>query len=605
MFVPRDELIRMAIVIHKPESQVGHNHPLTSHTRLSYEVKDIYHECILAAGIWGASVQSVENASSTKVILDGKTPALFDDSLMDQHRKKDLITKMKVEHSPGGLGINGVFQLLRKENEALPITERYIHGMWSDGPLAIVLMFDTFLLSLIHEATSFEVDHTFKRVQEFNKWEIVIYSAANQHALTIGRVYTNGHNRGYYKRLFDEFQDVVLHTTSKPLGFKRLINLEMAQILGFGDSIISTNDPVYSGIKAGTTTEEILPYVVKLCHTHARHTLLDFKGLLSNDDFQYLMAFPNMKKEELPVFDEFIEMLNKPKITNWWQHKRKSKWILLTLLESLSLMHSDDWKIMPLTTNSGEGQHHWTNKQMGIKLSLMEAIKRVQRAASSTKKELSKRIHKDEASLLCQKISDVKNEQKESKRRLKDMQDELCNMKDTPSTKTQAEGDSCGRVKTAKLRREAARAATTPYPPVAVNDSDSQGPSVMRGPYSTLKAGLSPVIEYTDSAYVQLRALPGSMLSQLGAGEAVQTDCTYPGSPVQRSTLNPLTNVLNIQGSDSDMYVTPPPGSLEVLVYMSEVVETPPHGVFLPAPNAKWDYQEPFSESQFLDDFLL
>jgi len=37
-------------------------------------------------------------------------------------------------------------------------------------------------------------------------------------------------------------------------------------------------------------------------------------------------------------------------------------------------MDSDDWDLTPPTTNIGESQHHWTNINTGIQLSLLEAI---------------------------------------------------------------------------------------------------------------------------------------------------------------------------------------------------------------------------------------
>jgi hypothetical protein len=61
-------------------------------------------------------------------------------------------------------------------------------------------------------------------------------------------------------------------------------------------------------------------------------------------------------------------------ISDWWAHKYVSKWIVPCILRSQSNILPEDWDSIPATTNIGEGQHHWTNQQSGIKLPLVEAI---------------------------------------------------------------------------------------------------------------------------------------------------------------------------------------------------------------------------------------
>ncbi|KAF8990949.1 hypothetical protein BDQ17DRAFT_1433438 [Cyathus striatus] len=92
-------------------------------------------------------------------------------------------------------------------------------------------------------------------------------------------------------------------------------DLEAAQALGFGDSFISTNDPEYSGIPANTDSETILSYIFKGCHTHVKQAVNEFRHLVPHKDYQRLMNFPYMKKEELPEFDMFIKSLKNKKIS--------------------------------------------------------------------------------------------------------------------------------------------------------------------------------------------------------------------------------------------------------------------------------------------------
>ena len=66
--------------------------------------------------------------------------------------------------------------------------------------------------------------------------------------------------------------------------------------------------------------------------------------------------------------------LSEPFLLAWWDHKTNNSWILRSLIKCLSKMDSDDWDLTPPTTNVGESQHHWTNINTGIQLSLLEAI---------------------------------------------------------------------------------------------------------------------------------------------------------------------------------------------------------------------------------------
>ncbi|KAF8979328.1 hypothetical protein BDQ17DRAFT_1439575 [Cyathus striatus] len=114
-------------------------------------------------------------------------------------------------------------------------------------------------------------------------------------------------------------------------------DLEAAQALGFGNSIISTNNSGYSSVPDNTTPEEILSYILKGCQTHVQHSLLNFKDTVSSNDFQHLRNFPYMVKYEADSFTKFIESLGNPRINVWWKHKLNY------------------WDICASTMNIGEG----------------------------------------------------------------------------------------------------------------------------------------------------------------------------------------------------------------------------------------------------------
>jgi hypothetical protein len=59
IFVPEDPHIHMACVIMEPSDP--HTHPILPATKASLGIKNIYRECILAAGVHGTTVRTVDN----------------------------------------------------------------------------------------------------------------------------------------------------------------------------------------------------------------------------------------------------------------------------------------------------------------------------------------------------------------------------------------------------------------------------------------------------------------------------------------------------------------------------------------------------------------
>jgi hypothetical protein len=59
IFVPENPSIRMACVIMDPSEP--HTHPILPATKASFEIKKMYRECILAAGVHGQTVRTVDN----------------------------------------------------------------------------------------------------------------------------------------------------------------------------------------------------------------------------------------------------------------------------------------------------------------------------------------------------------------------------------------------------------------------------------------------------------------------------------------------------------------------------------------------------------------
>ena len=192
-----------------------------------------------------------------------------------------------------------------------PVEERYVHSIMStEHGGVLIFTFFSYLLALIHKALTIQVDTTFKRTAgDINEWEIVIWYRELQRgvihsisglflnlytilAVTIGRVYSNRSDRAQYKAIFDELQRLTHMLTGKKLRLKRLskegtllsigVDLELAQVLGAGDSFLPTNEPEFSGI---TTKEpgEIVKYFVRACRAHVKRYESQFYHCIYNN----------------------------------------------------------------------------------------------------------------------------------------------------------------------------------------------------------------------------------------------------------------------------------------------------------------------------------
>ncbi|KAJ7458041.1 hypothetical protein B0H11DRAFT_2062428, partial [Mycena galericulata] len=386
IYVPLDPTIRKALIVHP--NNTPHNHPMPPLTKASFELKETYRQCIKAVGCVGATVAKVDNAPSTSLLLDGRKPGEFAPALQSNQVKRKLVREVKMEAYPAGLDAAGAFKLFWDDMKK-PIDERYIHRLVTmpDGGIMILTCLAA-LMRLLDDpgVTSFETDTTFKRIEgDINEWEVVIFLKALQRAVTIARAYVNGASAEFFERLYDEFQSVKLELTGKPVAFKRFVeggnllamnsDMEAAQVLGAARSFLKTSDPDYSGISRDTPGEEVASEFVKLCITHAKRAVLDFRSLVSEEDYNRLMDFVYIDSEEaLEEFSGFVRGLGVKKIQDWWDHKEMSSWILPCLVKSQSRMSAEDWDNTPATTNTGEAQHHYTNSRTGTKLSLVEAM---------------------------------------------------------------------------------------------------------------------------------------------------------------------------------------------------------------------------------------
>ncbi|KAJ7587611.1 hypothetical protein C8J56DRAFT_890530 [Mycena floridula] len=213
--------------------------------------------CIASAGIKGTTVQKVDQAMSTKLLLDGKTPAEFDIALMNSQAKWDILASEKAKKFPAGTGIEDTsgltcFRCLwivscgPSEDPRGALCARCDLSKSDDGKAdaIIIVTFKPSLFGQFHHIRSFEADFTFKRVLGLHELEVVAYSNELQHvdsagifpAMTIARFYTNSSTTETYECIYDNLQKQVEEVTGEWLLFQRLT--PGGKLIGIGADIL-------------------------------------------------------------------------------------------------------------------------------------------------------------------------------------------------------------------------------------------------------------------------------------------------------------------------------------------------------------------------------
>ncbi|KAJ6573305.1 hypothetical protein B0H10DRAFT_1964125 [Mycena sp. CBHHK59/15] len=326
IYIPDDSSIRKVLLIH---NETGHNHPIPMLSKVSFELKETYRQCVDANGVLGATVAKIDNAPATKQLLKGKTPAAYAPALHNQRVKQDIVRAKKLEMYPNGLGIDAIRPMFYEElRKSLP--ERYIHGyIETDQGELIIVTFVPYLLKLLDDpgVTSFDGDTTFKGIEgEVNEWELTIFAKVVQRAVSVVRTYITGASTDFFERLYDELQRVKLMVTGKPLGLKKFVeggnllvmnvDMDVKQIIGACRSILKYNNPAYSGIPMNTRPQDIAADFIKICWRHGKEPVHDFRALVSAEDFGRLMDFVYLESvEKLEAYTSFVYGLKIPQIT--------------------------------------------------------------------------------------------------------------------------------------------------------------------------------------------------------------------------------------------------------------------------------------------------
>ncbi|KAF7362835.1 hypothetical protein MVEN_00633300 [Mycena venus] len=177
------KLARMAIVVPLPES--GHSHPPPPKNKCTHAIAERYRECVRKFGP-GATVNKVENAQSTKDLLDGKTPSLFHPGLISRDTKTRIIQELKAEWNELSSTATNTRQQVATylaDQESLTDEKRYLQSSLSREGKRIIFGAHPKLLHSIHNLRTLDCDTTFKpvvgdmQIFEINGWLVAINEA--------------------------------------------------------------------------------------------------------------------------------------------------------------------------------------------------------------------------------------------------------------------------------------------------------------------------------------------------------------------------------------------------------------------------------------------
>ncbi|KAJ6541314.1 hypothetical protein B0H10DRAFT_2244909 [Mycena sp. CBHHK59/15] len=367
-------LARMALVVPYPKS--GHTHPPPPAGKI---LRPLQHGIGSGSQDWlGATVSKVENAQSTKDLLDGKTPGLFHPGLLSRDAKTRLIQQVKDElNSLSSTGAN-TRQLATyiADQEVLSDEKRYLHSSLSRDGKRIIFGAHHKLLNSIHDLRTLDCDTTFKPVVgDMNIFEINGWLVGINESVTVMRVWMEIHDRAAFKAVWEEVQRLVLKLTRKRLKFKGLhkggkilglnSDMEAAPLLGFADAFVATID---------------LEDFCLFC----RPALTSFSGipLLSHLSKAIRQRIFNLKylktRAAFEAFKAWIQIVPDPHgvLRRWWEHKTMHRWLLPGLIQCLSNIPLEQWNTMEATTNLGEAQHAWNNNETGTGMGALESFKK-------------------------------------------------------------------------------------------------------------------------------------------------------------------------------------------------------------------------------------
>ncbi|KAJ7634204.1 hypothetical protein DFH06DRAFT_1336760 [Mycena polygramma] len=348
---------------------------------------DQYRQCIKLTGPIGLTTLRVDKSSTTRAILGGKLPQEVHPSLINNRKRRELVSTKKIKKFPHGTGLAGVWNEFEKDKACAP-EDRYIHAVNTlvDNTHVIVSL-NPELAALTLEASWIMVDTTFAVVHgKTNEWKLLIWLNGLDKCTVIGRVWSNRATREAFVLVWNGIFQAIEAFTGTALNFKVFSKMscllgvlgdsEGAQAQALGDVIILRR----LNLKEvnGTATMEvdvILMFIWKTCIVHFNRGVFALESYIEETIFQYLLSFPYLETDkEIREYYSFCNSSTNRKLKAWWTHKLSYPWLLPSLNGQLSKMDNKFWDLTPRDRNPIEGSHAQDSQVNKTNSTLLEAL---------------------------------------------------------------------------------------------------------------------------------------------------------------------------------------------------------------------------------------
>ncbi|KAJ7094163.1 hypothetical protein C8R44DRAFT_749669 [Mycena epipterygia] len=324
IFIPVDsDAVNTALVV----LINAHNHPAHPKAKPSTEDKLKLGRAVEAAGLTGLTVNKLLNAASTSLVYNGERVSESSPAFTARRKVRDFIVEKKKEH-PGGMGWDGVMYQLSAREVKLLKAECYIHTGMSKNGFRLVVTMHPQIGMFIHKLLSLNIDYTFKRVKgAMDEWEVVGFLDRFKHRLTFASLFCDKKSDEAFAQLFAELFDTIKQVTGEALKLQPffpgancptvMLDGDVAQAQGFGEFLVSYNDPEISGIHSRDRLE-LSPlggsHVDELPSHIPQSVITRLKSIMGQDD--------------IDEWHDFCRDQLDPAVKNWYAHKLANPWVL-------------------------------------------------------------------------------------------------------------------------------------------------------------------------------------------------------------------------------------------------------------------------------------
>ncbi|KAJ7112341.1 hypothetical protein C8R44DRAFT_882712 [Mycena epipterygia] len=350
IFIPVDsDAVNTALVV----LINAHNHPAHPKAKPSTEDKLKLGKAVEAAGLTGLKVNKLLNVASTSLIYNGERVSESSPAFTARRKVRDFIVEEKKKEHPRGMGWDGVIYQL-SNGFRLVVTMQPQIGMF------------------IHKLLSLNIDYTFKRVKgAMDEWEVV--------GLTFASLFCDKKSDEAFVQLFAELFDTIKQVTGEALKLQPffpgtncwtvMLDGKVAQAQGFGEFLVSYNDPEISGIHSCDRLE-LVGYALKTCNIHFEGHVDELPSHIPQSVITRLKSIMGLdNQDDIDEWHDFCRDQLDPAVKNWYAPVG-----IPSVNKFLSKISDDNWDITPNHSNYVETAHAGRNAETATGVEILTAI---------------------------------------------------------------------------------------------------------------------------------------------------------------------------------------------------------------------------------------